>query len=290
MSAHSGIQIGLNYRDFPENWRPALDEIAFASNHGFQAIQFHGQPAGLTADHLGAPLADVGAALRTAGLLPTMELLLRVTPAGSTASGQTPLAIFQANLPAITALGCRAVHWHLAPLAPDPAADWQALETAVLPQLAAAVALANTHGFRFGLEHNEPGTPIFPTPARCLAALQAVPGLSLLWDLNHTPPDQLADYLALAPQMLGLHVADTPLPAVNHHLPLGLGSIDFPHIFATLHANGFRGPAILEIGGQPASGGFGRDTDAALLDSLRRCQIALRNLSGWETKGPLENS
>lgn len=79
--------------------------------------------------------------------------------------------------------------------------------------------------------------------------------------------------------MTMLHVADTPLPAVNHHLPLGLGTIDFPAYFAALLSRGCRGPAILEIGGLPHSGGYGRDTDDALIESLRRC---------WATVGEYE--
>jgi sugar phosphate isomerase/epimerase len=45
-----------------------------------------------------------------------------------------------------------------------------------------------------------------------------------------------------------LHVSDTPLPATNHHLPLGLGNVDIRSCTALANA-GFHGPAILEIGG-----------------------------------------
>jgi sugar phosphate isomerase/epimerase len=71
-----------------------------------------------------------------------------------------------------------------------------------------------------------------------------------------------------------LHVSDTPLPKVNYHLPLGLGSIDFPLYCQALQRGNFTGPAILEIGGLPKSGGYGRDTDAALVDSLQRLAAA----------------
>jgi sugar phosphate isomerase/epimerase len=74
-----------------------------------------------------------------------------------------------------------------------------------------------------------------------------------------------------------LHVSDTPLPAVNHHLPLGMGTIDFAAYAQALYAGGFSGPAILEIGGLPQSGGYGRDTDAALASSLQHLQEALTN-------------
>jgi sugar phosphate isomerase/epimerase len=97
-----------------------------------------------------------------------------------------------------------------------------------------------------------------------------VPGLGFVWDFNHTAPEQLAGYLALTGRMTMLHVADTPLPATNHHLPLGLGTIDFAAYCRALRERDFRGPAILEIGGLPISGGYGRDTDEALGESLRQ--------------------
>jgi sugar phosphate isomerase/epimerase len=75
--------------------------------------------------------------------------------------------------------------------------------------------------------------------------------------------------------MTMLHIADTRLPAVNEHLPLGLGTVDFAGYSSALLARSFSGPAILEIGGMPASGGYGRDTDEALIDSLHRLQRAV---------------
>jgi sugar phosphate isomerase/epimerase len=144
------------------------------------------------------------------------------------------------------------------------------LEQDVRPDLEAAVALAAIDGFRFGLEHNEPDIPLFAGPAICAETLAAVPGLGLVWDLNHAPPEQISGFLDLADRMSMLHVSDTPLPIVNYHLPIGLGTIDFEHYFAELAAANFAGPAILEIGGLPKSGGYGRDTDAALVDSLAR--------------------
>lgn len=270
------LLIGLNYRDFPGNWRPARAEIAFARAAGFASLQFHGRETGLTDDALGDPIAAVGALLREAAVTPIMEIMVRVAATGTTAAGLTPLAVLRANLPAIVQLGCTRVHWHLVPVGAAEEATWAALERALAPQLAEGVALGAAHGFRFGIEHNEPEIPLFPTPGRCAAALAAVPGLGLVWDVNHTAPGQLAGYLALADRMTMLHIADTPLPATNHHLPLGLGTIDFAAYLGALRARGFGGPAILEIGGLPISGGYGRDTDEALRDSLR----ALRAASG----------
>ncbi len=82
--------------------------------------------------------------------------------------------------------------------------------------------------------------------------------------------------MALIPRMSMLHVADTPLPEVNHHLPLGEGSVDLADYCRALRQGGFAGPAILEIGGLPKSGGFGRDTDAALVASLRHLRAVNR--------------
>ena len=98
----------------------------------------------------------VGAALCAAGLVPVMEIIVRVDAAGRTVAGATPLDVLRANLPAIAGLGCACVHWHLVPLDPVPADAWQRLEEALRPQLAAGVALGAAHGFRFGIEHNEP--------------------------------------------------------------------------------------------------------------------------------------
>lgn len=103
--------------------------------------------------------------------------------------------------------------------------------------------------------------------------LDAVPGLHFVWDLNHTPPDELKAFQTMTSYLSMLHVSDTPLPEVNHHLPIGLGNIDFVGYFDHLVRAGFHGPAILEIGGLPKSGGYGRDTDEALIESLRRLQM-----------------
>ena len=56
--------------------------------------------------------------------------------------------------------------------------------------------------------------------------LEAVPGLHLVWDVNHTVPELVQPLLALAPRFSLVHVSDTPLPDTNHHLPLGRGSVD----------------------------------------------------------------
>lgn len=258
------IQVGMNGRFFPSNWRSARDEIVFARLAGFQCIQFPGPLDGLGVERLGDSLETVSLALRRARLTAVMEMVVPLYGNGRTAAGQTPLDVLQANLQAITTLPCRRVHWHIVLKEDLPPAEIARLEEALLPQFAAAVALARQHGFRFGFEHNSLDTPIFHAPDRCREVLTAVPNLGLVWDFNHTQPQDFAAFAALAPRFSLLHVSDTPWPDVNHHLPLAQGSLDLaPFVLAAL-AGGFRGPAILEIGGLPKSGGFGRDTDDAL--------------------------
>jgi hypothetical protein len=72
------ILFGLNHRDFPGNWRPAHEEIAFARTHGFASMQFHGRERGLSAAELGASATTVGADLTSAGIVPVMEIIVRV--------------------------------------------------------------------------------------------------------------------------------------------------------------------------------------------------------------------
>lgn len=270
MSEQPWVQLGMNGRFFPGNWRPARQEIAFAQAAGFQSMQFAVRDEGLGEAKLGDSFTTVAALLQAARITPVMEILVRLDRAGLAPDGSTPLTILEANLPAITALPCRTVHWHLAIREAMTPAAVAALEVALYPQLAAGVALAHQYGFRLGLEHNEPDLLLFGTPEKCVAALNATPGLHFVWDLNHTTPAHLPGFLALTPRMSMLHVSDTLLPEVNYHFPIGEGNLDFAAYFGALQQRGFSGPAILEIGGQPKSGGFGRDTDEALISSQQR--------------------
>lgn len=275
MSERSWVQLGMNGRFFPSNWRPARQEIAFAQAAGFQSMQFAVRDEALGEAKLGDSFVTVAALLAEAKLTPVMEILVRLDREGRAPNGSTPLDILEANLPAITTLPCQTVHWHLAIREPMTVAAVAELELTLYPQLAAGVTLAQHYSFRLGLEHNEPDLLLFGTPARCAAALEAAPGLHFVWDLNHTTADHLAGFLDLTPRMSMLHVSDTPLPEVNYHFPIGQGSINFGAYFGELQRRGFTGPAILEIGGQPKSGGFGRDTDEALLDSQQRLVTVL---------------
>jgi sugar phosphate isomerase/epimerase len=107
------------------------------------------------------------------------------------------------------------------------------------------------------------------------ALLDAVDGLGFVWDLNHTAPDRLSGFVALAPRMRLVHVSDTPLPQLNGHQPIGGGSLDVEAYLGAAIDGGFSGPLVLEIGGHPLAGGFGRDTDEALSDSLGRVRTLL---------------
>jgi L-ribulose-5-phosphate 3-epimerase len=271
------IQIGINARLFPNNWRPVLNEIAFSQQYGFASIQLPGKPEGLDESHLGASFTEVAAALENAALAPMMEIIVRLNPNGKTVDGLTPLEILNANLPAILALKIRCIHWHLVAAEPIDTVTNNELEQRVIPDFRAGVKLAAQHGFRFGVEHNEPEQMVFAEPGHVAALLDAVPGLGFVWDFNHTHPDHLTAFKALIPRMTMLHVSDTPLPETNHHLPVGMGKIDFVDYFRALLHGGFTGAAILEIGGLPKSGGYGRDTDEALVFSLNRLQAAIKS-------------
>ena len=268
----SSVKVGMNGRFFPNNWRPAPQEIQFAHDAGFSALQFQGKETGLTEEELGASFAEIKRALKASNLTPTMELLIRLNGDGRTQSGRTPLELLEANLPAIQGLPCQHVHWHLV-LEPAPKGT-SPLELTLLPDFKAATELGLQNGFTFAFEHNEPALNFFSTPQSCVATLEAVPGLGFVWDLDHTVPEHLHDFKALAPRTSLLHVADTPLPEVNHHLPLGLGTVDFTDYARPLLQADFQGFAILEIGGLPKSGGYGRDTDDALIDSKNRLERA----------------
>lgn len=274
--SQSNLLIGMNGRFFANNWRPALQEMIFAKQNRFSAIQFQGKEDGLRAEHLGASLAEIGARLKEHNLTAVMEILLKVDEQGKTTSGTIPVDVLESNLDAISALSCTYVHWHLAPSSPMTKATLHKLEQGLLPQLEQAVLTAKEVGFKFGFENNEPDIGLFATPDICAKALETVPNLGFVWDINHTIPEHTPGFQKLIPRMTMLHVSDTPLPEVNHHLPLGQGNIDLVAFCQSLHDDNFQGPAILEIGGLPKSGGYGRDTDEALADSLRILESANR--------------
>jgi L-ribulose-5-phosphate 3-epimerase len=270
----ANLRIGMNGRFFANNWRPAFQEIAFASQHGFRALQFQGKEEVLQAEHLGASLVEVGTSLQKHDLTAVMEILLRVDDQGRTASGNTPTEVLESNSEAIKSLSCACVHWHFVPLSQMDKPALQKLEHDLLPQLEQAVSLAGNIGFKFGLENNEPDVGLFATPNACAYALEVISNLGFVWDVNHTIPEHMPGFQNLISKVTMLHVSDTPLPEINYHLPLGQGKVDFVAFCKSLREHNFQGPAILEIGGLPKSGGYGKDTNEALTDSLRQLESA----------------
>ncbi len=265
------LKIGFNARLFPNNWRPAVQEIQFVAENGFDCLQFMSRNRPVTAEHLGNTLSEVQAALQAQGVFATLEIFAHLQADGRLKSGLTVLELLQANLPLITTLPCTHVHYHFATSHSAPAEVVRQLEADLVPQVEAALTIARQVGFRLGFEHNaDTASHLFATPESCVRLLECLPELGLVWDFNHTRIEQIAAFKQLIPRMMLLHVSDTPLPDINHHLPLGLGSIDLADYCQALRAGGFDGPAILEIGGLPKSGGYGRDADAALLDSRQR--------------------
>jgi L-ribulose-5-phosphate 3-epimerase len=273
------IKLGINGRFFPNNWRSAIEEINFCERHSFRSLQFQGKEHGLNDEDLGAPLSEIATQLQATSIIPVMEILIRLDANGMSSQGKTPIQILHTNLNAIRTLRCEAVHWHL--VAPPTLDDEsvQQLEINLQSQLGEAVQLAKETGFCFGIEHNEPEQKLFNNPLACSNALEAVPGLCFVWDFNHTALNQIADYKKLIPRISLLHISDSPLPATNHHLPIGLGNINFEDYFCTLLAEGFDGAAILEIGGLPKSGGYNRDTDAALVASQAHLHQLIQSCS-----------
>ncbi|MGL4608109.1 MAG: sugar phosphate isomerase/epimerase family protein [Trueperaceae bacterium] len=269
------LRLGLNGRFFANNWRPAFQEIAFASQHGFTALQFQGKEEGLQPQHLGTSLLEVGAKLKEHDLTAVMEILLKVDAGRKTASGKSAIEVLESNLPAIKSLGCLCVHFHFVPTPQMNETDLQKLEQDLLPHLEQAVSIATREGFKLGFENNESDIGLFATPDACRQTLETISSLGFVWDINHIIPEHVNGFQKLISRMTMLHVADTPLPEVNHHLPLGQGTIDFRALCKSLHQGGFQGPAILEIGGLPKSGGYGKDTDKALVESLELLEAAL---------------
>jgi L-ribulose-5-phosphate 3-epimerase len=250
------MRVGMVGRFFALNWRPPLDEIRFAAEHGFAAIQIRSDRAGQIGEELRADLGEVGAAFAAAGIEPVLEMLVR-----HEGVPETMQRALRANLAAIAALGTRRVHIH--PIGRPEA------ESLLLDELGEALEVAKREGLTLGVEHNAAAQRFFTTPAAVRRLLDALPELHLVWDINHTHPDDLDAFVALTPRLSLVHVSDTVLPGTNQHLPLGRGTVDFSVL------RGIEVPLILEIGGLPASGGYGLDTDEALLDSLERLRVAV---------------
>jgi L-ribulose-5-phosphate 3-epimerase len=250
------VRVGMLGRFFPGNWRPPADEIRFAAAAGFAALQIRSDRVGGIGEELRADLDETGRIFADSGVECVVEMLLRF---------HEPITVteaLRANLPALRALSARRVHVHPVPGAAH--VDARALEEQLPAQFAPACELAEAEGLLLGVEHNAREHRLLVEPDACARLLEAVPALSFVWDLNHTEPEQVEGFAALSERLSLVHASDTPLPETNHHLPIGLGSVDFSVL------RGLDVPVILEIGGLPVSGGYGRDTDEALRDSLAR--------------------
>lgn len=274
MTHQQSTPIGFAARLFPNYWRPLRQEIAFAEQNGFDCFQVRGQLNGLSEEQLGDDYASLAKALNDAKIFATMEIVVLLDAEGHSQIGTRPLDVLKANLPAIENLACSHVHLHMAPQHAAPEGTWLELEERLLDELAACNQLAHERGFRFAFEHNEPAIRLFPDAERSTAVLKHLPELGFVWDFNHSPPEEAACYIKYAKQVAVLHVSDTPAPELNYHLPLGMGTLDIDAYCRGLLEAGFAGPAILEIGGLPKSGGFGRDTDEALIESAARLRNA----------------
>ncbi len=268
-------KMGYVGRFFPETWRPVSQEVAFAAAHGFDAIQFMNHP-GLPSitKAVRIPLEEVRDELAAHNITATLEVNCRMRETGANLNGRTPLQQLEALLPFIVTLPCRHVHFHLFSAYELEETVARGIEEAMVEQFATAVYWGQEEGFDMAFEHNTPRNPLFRSPARCAALLEAVPGLGLVWDFNHTHPNDVAGYTALAPRITLAHVSDTPLPELNHHLPLGMGTVPTTDYCAALMAHEQPRYLILEIGGLPVSGGYGRDSDEALLESRERLLTA----------------
>jgi sugar phosphate isomerase/epimerase len=232
------------------NWRPPAQELAFAAATGFDTIQIRSDRPGELEDELGIEARELGTLFDDHGLEPVLELLVRHDGEPGAVS-----RALRANLAAIDAIGFLRVHVH--PVGPREAAPLLAGD------FAEALAVAEEAGLIFAAEHNAPGHRLLVQPDEVEALLEAVPGLGLVWDVNHTLAEHRDRFLALRERITLVHVSDTPLPETNHHLPLGRGNVDLDPVrsFADI-------PLVLEIGGLPHSGGPGLDSDEALRDSL----------------------
>lgn len=233
------------------NWRPPADELAFAARAGFDTLQVQSRRPGELEDELGVPAGELGRLYDELGVEPALEML--VLHEGERGTFARAL---RANLDAIEAAGFLRVHIH--PVGPVEAAPYLAED------LAEALGVAQDAGLIFGVEHNAPGHRLVVGIEEVERLLEQVPGLGLVWDVNHTAADEVERFLTLRERFTLVHVSDTPLPQTNHHLPLGRGNVDFS-VLPPLDV-----PFVLEVGGLPHSGGPGLDTDEALLDSRER--------------------
>ena len=235
------------------NWRPPADELAFAAAAGFDTLQIRSDRPGELEDELGCSASELGDLFarrrRRAGPRDARASRRRARHARPRAAREPRRRSRRSASYACTST--RSARAEAAPLLRDDFAE--------------ALDVAEDAGLIFATEHNAAGHRLLVEPDEVEALLDGVPGLGLVWDINHTPTEHVPRFLALRELFTLVHVSDTPLPETNHHLPLGRGTVDFSVLEQIEDV-----PFILEIGGLPHSGGPGLDTNDALLDSLAR--------------------
>jgi sugar phosphate isomerase/epimerase len=262
------VDVGMLGRFFGRltggNWRPPEQELRFAAAAGFDTVQIRSDRAGEIEDELGVSPHALGELFDDVGLEPVVEMLVRHSGERGTLARE-----LRANLEALEAMGVLRVHIH--PVGPREAAPL------LHDDFAEALAVAEGASLLLGVEHNAPGHRLLVEPDEIEDLLDRLPALWFVWDTNHTLPEHRDRVLALKERFSLVHVSDTPLPATNHHLPLGRGNVDFSPLAGVDDV-----PLVLEIGGLPHSGGPGLDTDGMLLDSLRR----LRGVERGSARAP----
>jgi sugar phosphate isomerase/epimerase len=261
--------LGFSGRFSRKQWRPALSEISFAQAGGWGALQFSAPEGGLTHRHVGAELAEVGQALKEAGVTAVVELPITLTNNALTLGERPPLDVLHANLPAIRALRAPFVYMKFLPNWPLSEAKCRALEQILLPQLSEASRLGDEYGFQFGITHNESRVRLFAGAEVMRQTLQATHGLGFVWQTCHTPHEELPAYLPLLSRLMVLIMTDRPA-----YLPLGRGAVNFLPFLQTVADRNFTKPLLVHIASAPTSvvsgeeePEHGRDPDTLLQEA-----------------------
>ena len=153
-------------RFFPGNWRPPADEIRFAAENGFAALQIRTDRPGEIARDLRADLGEVGRVFSETGVEPVVEMLLRLSDYPSMpASAREPGGARRARLPSrARPPGARRAGHRRGELEQD------------LPTLFGRRSTGDGDGLILGVEHNAREHRLLVEPETCAALLADVPG------------------------------------------------------------------------------------------------------------------
>ena len=123
------------------------------------------------------------------------------------------------------------------------------LEATFVEAFAEVARIAGDAGLRVLFENHPQGVfPDTPSMARLLDDARFA-GVALLYDVTNALAigEEPAAGLAAVLDRVGLvHLSDAPA-GVWRHDPLGSGDVDFPAVFAAMHAGGYDGPVVAEI-------------------------------------------